>query len=86
MYVVFTGSRRNCWCIKSNVGQKGKIDRSSMKARSELKHKNILHGGERKYAQLDHLQLSWSVQTYLGCDDQTWLQNESHFSPCRAMK
>ena len=86
MYVVFTGSRRNCWCIKSNVGQKGKIDRSSMKARSELKYKNILDGGERKYAQLDHLQLSWSVQTYLGCDDQTWLHNESHFSPCRAMK
>ena len=33
------------------------IDRSSMKARSELKYKNILHGGERKYAQLDHIGL-----------------------------
>ena len=75
MYVIFTGSRRNCWYIKSNVGQKGMIDRSSMKARSELKYKNILHGGERKYAQL--ARSYWFVQTYLGCDHQTWLQNMS---------
>ena len=32
---------------------------------------NILHGGKRKYVQLNHLQLNQSVQTYLSCDHQT---------------